>query len=510
MGKKKEVIVDKSQQDLFEGTSHAIKKSIEYTEEQESFINYDDKKSVILAACAGSGKTFSCVKRLKSLVERGVDPNKIIFFSFTKAATEELRQRVSAEGIKVRNKVSGKDEDGVTITTIHAFANSLLARMGKYKGIAMFYDFLDWFKKKHKPSIHTTKEKKEAYYELIANMYEDAEQISSAIGAFKLQSADNIKCPVPPFLGDYKRFLKETKKRDFSDMLIEVRDSLRNNKWLKMFRGDYDYIFIDEYQDTSTIQLQILLALNAKCYYMIGDRNQSIYGYSGANCKKLEEMLKKKRDDLMEMTLSVNFRSDQSIVDNSNKYSSLTAIANSDSKGSVNKKVIMKLEELVELLKQPGEVVVLVRTNSVIRHLEKQLIKRKVPMRYFNFITPSDIKEFKNGNASPHLKNKFATFRGHFENDAQLISFIESHKKSKKFITTIHKSKGREFDECVVVNSIAPDVLKDCGILDKIGKKRFERISFGPADEESKNIHYVAVSRSKHKLHFMIYEGQKE
>ena len=403
----------------------------------------------------------------------------------------------------MRNKIS--EVQGATITTVHAFSNSLLARMGKYKEIASFFEFMDWFKKENKPSSHADRETKEAYQELISNMYEDSEQISSAIGAFKLQSADNIKSAVPPFYYDYKNFLRVSKKRDFSDMLIEVRDLLRENKWLKMFRNNYDYIFIDEYQDTSTIQLQILLSLNAKYYYMIGDRNQSIYGYSGANCSKLESMLKNRRD-VVEMSLSVNFRSDEAIVENSNKYSSLEAVANSTSSGSVNKKVMLRIEELIELLKQPGEVVILVRTNAIIRKLEKELLLNKVPIKYFNFINDSDIDSFKKGDINPYLRGKLNNFKNKFDTDAQLISFIEQHKKSKKFITTIHKSKGREFDECVVVNSIAPDVLQECNIYDKLGKKRLERVSFEDGNEESKNIHYVAVSRSKHKLHFMIYE----
>lgn len=502
MAKKKVPEVISGQLDMLEELGQ--KKSIDFTEEQEKFIFYDNNDSVILAATAGSGKSFSCVQRLKYLVDRGVDPNKIIFFSFTKAATEELRERVAKAGVPVRDKVSSHGK-GCTITTIHAFANSLLASMQKFKQIASFYEFLNWFKKEHRPSSHATKEQKEAYYELIANMHEDAEQLSSAIGSFKLQSADNIKAPIPQFFADYRKFLRVTRKRDFSDMLIEVRDLLRENKWIKMFRNRYDYIFIDEYQDTSTIQLQTLLSLNAKYYYMIGDRNQSIYGYSGANCAKLEQMLKKRRD-VIEMSLSVNFRSDKSIVDNSNKYSSLEAVANSEDDGSVDNKVMLKMDELVELMKQPGEIVVLVRTNEVIRKLEKELLKRKVAMRYFNFINDADIKKFKSQDVDVNLRRKLDNFKGHFENDAQLIAFIERFKNSKKFVTTIHKSKGREFDECVVVNSIAPDTLKDCGIYKHLGKKRLDRVSFTDKDEESKNIHYVAVSRSKHKLYFMIYE----
>jgi superfamily I DNA/RNA helicase len=503
MAKKKTSLgVNPGQLDMLEELGQ--KKSIEFTEEQERFIFHDGNDSVILAATAGSGKTFSCVQRLKSLVGRGVDPNKIIFFSFTTAATEELRDRATAAGIKVRDPKK-KDYDGATITTIHAFANSLLYKMDKGKRIADFFQFIEWFKNKYKPSSHATREQKEAFNETISTLYEDNQRLSSAIGAFKLQAADNIKCPLPEFLSDYNLYLRMTKQRDFSDMLIEVRDLLRENTWLKMFRNKYDYIFIDEYQDTSTIQLQTLLSLNAKYYYMIGDRNQSIYGYSGANCSKLEEMLKKRRT-VTEMSLSINFRSDEAIVENSNRYSSLMAVANSKEPGHVDKKVMLRMDDLIELMKQPGEVVILVRTNAVIKKMEKELLKMKVPMKYFNFINDDDMKAFKSKDISPYLRGKMNNFKGHFESDADLMAFIERFKKSKKHITTIHKSKGREFDECVVVNSIAPEVLQECGIYDKLGKKRLERVSFTDKDEESKNIHYVAVSRSKHKLYFMIYE----
>ena len=69
--------------------------ALTFTEEQEKFIFYEGKSSVIFSACAGSGKTFCCVQRLKELIKRGVDPKKIIFFSFTKAAVEELKEQLT-------------------------------------------------------------------------------------------------------------------------------------------------------------------------------------------------------------------------------------------------------------------------------------------------------------------------------------------------------------------------------------------------------------------------------
>ena len=500
MAKRKIIIKKNTQLNLFEEN-----KEKKYTKEQQAFIEYDNDNSVVLASCAGSGKTFSCVERLKTLINRGVDSNKIIFFSFTNDAVRELKERVKKEGIKVKDK---NTKEGIRISTIHSFCSSVLHSTGKFKDIASFYDFIEWFKVKYKPNHFADQETKEFYYETISTLYEDGDFISSSIASFKLQSADGIKSKLPPYINEYNKFLREKKCRDFSDMLIEVRDMFKEDRWLRMFRGKYDYIFIDEYQDTSTIQLQILLSLNAKYYYLIGDRNQSIYGYSGANCRLLESMVKARRKTT-ELSLSVNFRSDQVIVENSNKFSSLKAVANSKEEGYVDDKVMLKLDELIELLKLPQEVAVLVRTNDVIKKLERQLLKKKVPMKYFNFISERDVENFDKGVITDGLKNKLKFVREFFNNsDAEVMSFIKTHRNSNKFVTTIHKSKGREFHTCVVVNSIAPELLEQNPNFHKLTKKQIAQISFDPDDEdevEPRNIHYVAVSRSKHKLYFMIY-----
>jgi DNA helicase-2/ATP-dependent DNA helicase PcrA len=245
---KKRVVVRKAKKAHSQLSLLDVIEEEKYTEEQKEFVNYNGDLSIILAATAGAGKTYSCVQRLKELLKRGVDPSKIIFFSFTKAATEELQHRIGSSDIK--------------ITTIHAFCLGILAKVGKFKNIATFYDFIQWFQDKYKPKHGATSEEKTFYYDTIGTLYEDADYLSSSIAAFKLQTADGVKSLVPSYISEYNKFLRESKSRDFSDMLIEVRDLLREDKWLKMFRGQYDYIFVDEYQDTSTIQLQIFLTLS--------------------------------------------------------------------------------------------------------------------------------------------------------------------------------------------------------------------------------------------------------
>lgn len=478
---------------------------VKYTEEQKKFIEYKGKDSVILSAVAGSGKTFSCVQRLNVLLERGVDPQRIIFFSFTKAATDELIKRVK--------------NDDITITTIHAFSLGLLSKMGKFKKISTFYDFLKWFKKTYQPPHTAPLESRQEFDELFGEMFDEMDFISSSISAYKLQTADGVKCKLPNHFNTYQDFLKKTKSRDFSDMLIEVRELLKEDKWLKMFRGKYDYIFIDEYQDTSTIQLQILLALNAKYYYIIGDKNQSIYGYSGANSKVIETMLSTRRS-VSRMTLSVNFRSDINIVENSNRFSEIQAVPQSKEEGFIKNYIIFEIEsekdingnkknlDLINVLDKYSEVAVLVRTNVVIRNIEFELLKRKYPMRYFNYITENDFKEWKKGNVLNNLEARLKKLRPFFnDNDGEIFSFIESNKKFRKFVTSIHKSKGREFDYCVVVNSIDPHLVEQTGLSRHLGKKQLDKITFdiNDYDVEPKNIHYVAMTRAKHGCFYMLY-----
>lgn len=463
-----------------------------YTEEQLAFINADIKSNIILRATAGSGKTFSAVERVRYLISQGVEPSKILFFSYTKAAVEEFRNRLQNDQIK--------------ITTIHAFCQGMLAKMKKFKKVVEIYEFISWYKEKHKPKPSASNQIKIKFYELINELYENAQYISAEITAFKLQSAEGIKCKKPDFIDEYNKFKRETKTRDFSDMLIEIRDLLKENKWLVMFRNKYDYILIDEFQDTSGIQMDILLKLNAKYYTLIGDVGQSIFGYSGANAFRVMDMLKKRRK-VEEMTLSINFRSSKSIVENSNNYSTLKAIPSKQEEGLVNRK-IMKFDNFTKIIDNFNEIVLLCRTNNVIREIEREFLLRKYPMNYKNYLSESEIESIKKGNVSVTTQNKINYLLPTYNNVETLLEFIESNRDINKFLLTIHKSKGLEFENCVVVNCFAPDLLEYNNVKE-LSDEQKKKYSFDPDDEEdfeSRNVFYVAITRPKSSLYFMAYK----
>lgn len=468
-----------------------VEKENTYTKEQLSFIQADVKSNIILRATAGSGKTFCAVERVRFLLSNGVEPTKILFFSYTKAAVEEFRSRLQNDAIK--------------ITTIHAFCQSMLSKMRRYKDVVDIYEFINWYKEKHRPKSGSPSKVIADYHKKITEMYENAHFIGSEITAYKLQSASNITCKRPDLISEYYKFTKETKTRDFSDMLIEVRDLLKENKWLLMFRNKYDYILVDEFQDTSCIQMEILLKLNAKFYTLIGDIGQSIFGYSGANAEEVMGMIKKRRE-VSEMTLSVNFRSAKSIVENSNNYSTLKAIPSKTEEGKVYRRMIT-FDTFLKIIDRFDEIVLLCRTNSIIREIEREMLKKKFAINYRNFLSQTEIELIKENRETISTRDKVSSVITEFGSKESLIEFIESNRSSKKHLTTIHKSKGLEYDTCVVVNCFAPDLLEYNNI--DLTKEQRKEISFDPDDEEdfeSRNVFYVAITRPKNTLFFMAYD----
>ena len=331
------------------------------TEEQKNFVFYSGKKSIIMSSTAGSGKSFCCVQRLKFLLQKGVDPKRIIFFSFTNAAVEELKSRV--------------DNPDIRITTIHSFCFWVLHKMGKFKQVTNFDEFINWFELKNRPIESSSQKEFLQFEKLISNLYDDSSFLESKISSYKLQIADSVEVDIPKYYVEYSNYLLEENKRDFSDILLDVREFLKDNKWLKMFKDRYDYLFLDEYQDTSAIQMEILMRLNAKVYYLVGDLNQSIYGYSNVNCQHIESTLEKRRK-VERMSLTTNFRSARQIVENSNKFSNLEAKTFNEFGGEIYNELI-DYNKLINLINNKDEVVILARTNHIVKMIEyNMLIKR--------------------------------------------------------------------------------------------------------------------------------------
>jgi superfamily I DNA/RNA helicase len=203
----------------------------------------------------------------------------------------------------------------------------------------------------------------------------------------------------------------------------------------------------------------------------------------------------------------MNFRSSKSIVENSNNYSTLKAIPSKEEEGLVSKK-IMRFDNFLKIVDNFEELVLLCRTNNVIKDIEKEFLLRKYPMNYKNYLSEAEIEGIRKGNISVSTQNKITAIIPVFRTVENIIEFIESNRQSKKFLLTIHKSKGLEFENCVVVNCFAPDILEFNNIKE-LSEEQRKKYSFDPEDEEdfeSKNVFYVAITRPKNSLYFMAYK----
>jgi superfamily I DNA/RNA helicase len=465
-----------------------------FTEEQLSFIKHKSTDSIILSATAGSGKTASATGRLIWLLNNGVRPEKIIYFSFTNDAVDELRTRIK--------------NDKIEITTIHSFCARVLGKSKKFKPLVETAMFPNWFRKKYAPKKKSNYEEKIRFDRYCRKLEEDPNKIFSDISKYKLIMAEGTKDKLPPFFIQYQQFLRETRTRDFADMLTDTLKLTESKTWENNWEYMYQYVFVDEYQDTSALQMKILLALRAKTYHLIGDRNQSIYGFQGSDCDKIEKLLKEKKI-VKEYNLSTNFRSAKDIVENANLYSDLIAKPHSKKNGLINRKLLTEQELLKMMRKQ--DVVLLARTNKVIKGLELKFLSKKIPLKYFNILDNEDLEIIeKKAPLNVKQKRKFKTILSHFDGTAdELVEFIRGNMDSKSFVTSIHKSKGREYPTCVIVNSLSPEILEFNNI--ELDEKELKRFSFDPEsyeDRESKNIHYVAVTRPKDELFYMMVDEE--
>ncbi len=476
---------------------HKKEKKREWTQEQKELIEYSGDESLVISSVAGSGKTASCVARFDWLLKKNVPPQKIIFFSFTTDAVGELKDRIN--------------NDKINITTIHAFCYKILRENKKWKRVAATWEFMKWMKKRVKKEKGKEKNRLQR---IITSLETGSERIMSDIATYKLNKEANVKSFCPECYMDYVQFLYEEKKYDFSDLIIQVYRLFKNNEKIrKKYQGTYDHIFVDEYQDTSVLQMQILLYLNARQYYLVGDRGQAIYSFSGNNYELVEGMLRKHRTT-QTLNLTKNFRSVPCIVEHSNAHTPLQAIPHKTTGGQVREDFI-SWDEFLHLLQTHDEITALVRTNRTIRHMEEELLRLKIPLQYNNYITQSDIEKWRDGEDNWVIRNKFYNLvPSAFPTEEALVEFIQRNHHLGKTIQTIHKSKGREYETVVVVNSFSPELVeRNQHHLNHLSDRDLSRVSFHPkwtGFKEEKCVHYVACTRPMTNLFFMYYDDAKD
>ena len=367
---------------------------------------------LLMLAGAGSGKTRSLTHRIAYLIEeKGVAPWNILAITFTNKAAQEMRERVDA--------LVGYGSEDIWISTFHATCSRILRRHIDLLG----YD--------RNFTIYDASDQKSLMKEVLKEMKIDTKQFPERSVMSEISSAKNeYKSPldyrneygsnfrnqrIADIYEHYQKRLKENNALDFDDLLVKMVDLFQTNPdVLEHYQDRFQYIMVDEYQDTNTVQF-LLVSLLAKKYRnlcVVGDDDQSIYKFRGANIYNILNF-EKVFPDAQVIRLEQNYRSTQNILNAANGV-----IANN--KGRKEKKlwtenqkgelvhfkqydteydeadgVVSRINFLAMWGVQYKDMAILYRTNAQSRIFEEKLKQKNIPYAIVRGISFYDRKEIK-------------------------------------------------------------------------------------------------------------------
>lgn len=361
-----------------------------FNKSQIQAISHMDGPAMVLAG-PGSGKTTVITHRIKNLIEKAeVRPENILVVTFTKAAAISMQKRFST-------LMNGGKGQPVTFGTFHSVFYKILRKSRRYEAT----------------DILSERQKTDYIREIIGrygissnDISELSQNIINDIGNIKgnmlnAQEYEPSCCKKEDFIKVYNAYnleLKRDGKMDFDDILRECYLLLCENQTiLEQWRELYKYILIDEFQDINRIQMNIieLLASPLNNIFVVGDDDQSIYGFRGARPEIMIEF-KDYYPEAELIVLNVNYRSTQSIInvagrviENNKTRLDKCAHANNDKdfqpdirkfRNQVEelKFVVSKIKEYENQGISLSEMVILVRNNSQIQEISSFLKNRKI------------------------------------------------------------------------------------------------------------------------------------
>ncbi len=281
---------------------------MEFGHEQLKAINHKKGPMLVLAG-AGSGKTTIIVHRIKNLIQnRKVRPENILVLTFTKAAATEMEDRFY--------KLTGRE--GVKFGTFHSVFLEILVEHTRYTYRSII-SFVTQRKVIESAAIQLNDhlgDDDKAMDESIQNILSGIQYLKSG-GNDQLLDYQNIPMDLlKEYYEIYQQYLISKNLFDFNDMLFLTADLFKKNQQLlRYYHEKYQYILVDEFQDTSPIQenLLALLARPRNNIFVVGDDDQSIYAFRGAKPAVMIDFTKRYRNCSI-VQLPYNYRCTNQIV----------------------------------------------------------------------------------------------------------------------------------------------------------------------------------------------------
>ena len=367
--------------------------------------------AVLVLAGAGSGKTRVLTTRAAYLMEKGVAPYRMLALTFTNKAAAEMKARIAD---------TMADAGDMWVCTFHAMCARLLRIEGEHLGYGRNFTIYD--------ATDALNVVKECLAELDVSrdfvnprtaraMISRAKNAAVAPARFTAVYGDGDAVKMTGFA--YKKYeekLRQSNALDFDDLLLRVLDLFRDHPdVLEKYQRRFQYIMVDEYQDTNKVQYEItrLLAAGSGNLFVVGDDDQSIYGWRGADITNILEF---ERDfpGAKVIRLEQNYRSHQHILNAAN-----AVICNNDERlgkqlwssvqtgqkplefcaGNDDEEAQFVAAKIGQILREgvcgANDIAVLYRVNSQSRRLENKLKEYGVPYVIYGGLSFYERKEIK-------------------------------------------------------------------------------------------------------------------
>ena len=384
-------------------------------------LNKEQKEAVLhtegpllLLAGAGSGKTRVLTHRVAYLIdEMGVNPWNILAITFTNKAAQEMRERV--------DRIAGLGADQVWVATFHATCMRILRRhidrLG-YDTNFTIYDTDDQKSVIKQVCRHLNIDTKMYKERMLLSEISSAKDELVDVREFEVKSVgDYKKSVIAKVYREYQETLKKSNALDFDDIIVKTVELFKScPEVLYNYQERFKYIMVDEYQDTNTAQFELirLLADGYRNLCVVGDDDQSIYKFRGANIRNILDY-EKVYPDAKVIKLEQNYRSTQNILDAANavirnnrgrKEKALWTEKGAGSRvhfrqfDNAYEEAEYIADDIADKVKKDGvayaDCAVLYRTNAHSRLLEERMVVEGIPYHVVggvNFYARQEIRD---------------------------------------------------------------------------------------------------------------------
>ena len=372
---------------------------------------------VLVTAGAGSGKTRLLTHRIAYMVkEKGIFPNQILAITFTNKAANEMKERLG-------KMIEGAEN--MWICTFHAMCSRILRReIGLIGYTKSFSIYGDTEKNRVIKRIIEAKEI-DMNAETFAWHISNAKNNLMSAGEYSKYIHDKKKCEIiTKVYLEYESELFKANALDFDDLLVKTYKLFKENPdTLNFYQNKFKYIFVDEFQDTNTAQYELvkLLAGDNKNIFAVGDEDQCIYSWRGAQVENVKRFTKD-FENCKIFKLEQNYRSTKNIINVANKVIKFNHSridknlwTSNDNGSEIEIKqtyndieeaefIAEKINDLVEGgEKKYSDFAILMRVNSLSRIIEEKLLTYNIPYRVYGGYKFFERKEIKDTTAYLYL-----------------------------------------------------------------------------------------------------------